>query len=621
MFGQIEPPTISGNDLLEPDTEQIKNNGDNEELSSKIDLNGHELIFLSDAGLLTQQQVIDIQRHIQAYGKLIDVRELQAIESISLNDIRRLLPYVSVNSSLSQDPKKISQSISVTTVFRSKSEEENQESLLVRYRGGAGGVSWGITAENDAGEKFRMSETALFDYQSGFIEVNFAAKKLKIIAGDYLVSAGQGLAVWNSFARPVSSDLLSLKRISEGIRPHKGRNENNFFRGIASELTPFKGLKLMSFVSYHKIDASSSRSSEEEKFIVAFPVSGYHRTESELASRKSVFTATGGTSVVYSFRRLKTGLNAVHTHLQYPVEPSGELHSVKNFEGRNTTIVSADYNLTFLNADIFGEAAITEKKEKGFTTGALISAGQNLGIGLLVFSYSPGFHSIYLNAPFVSTRGKNKKGVIITTDLKVLGRLTIQSSCMQINSMLPEYTLNTPSERTDFRVNGLYTITKTTVLRVMTLYRSSKEKKSNDALIKASGTAITSSLGMGLSNSITANTMLSLTTVARQRTFEKQTTDGFLYSIAVKRTVSKKLSFAMGISSYETESDLPLVISEASIPGTIPFSTVYGDGERFYLACSLKMKYRIKLQARMNLVKEVSASMGHTVGVHFSKTM
>jgi len=184
-----------------------------------INLNKAEASQLDDLPLLNAQQISSLLEYIAKNGKLISIFELQAVPGFDLVLINRLLPYVKVDNDVREEHFTAKQlfgkgKFMLVTRYRQQLEKSagykhsdgtgylgKPFGLFARFRYNYGTkLSYGITAEKDAGEQFfKGSNKQGFDYYSGHIFVR-EIKVLKALAlGDFKVRLGQGLIMWSGF--------------------------------------------------------------------------------------------------------------------------------------------------------------------------------------------------------------------------------------------------------------------------------------------------------------------------------------------------------------------------------------------------------------------------------------
>src|SRR5699024_5091205 len=114
-------------------------------------------------------------------------------------------------------------------------------------------LSVNITQQKDAGEI--LSGPTHFDHQSWHLALEDNGRLRMLAVGDYSLSFGQGLVLWNGSAFGKGSDVIGAEtRNGRGIHPYTSAQETNFYRGAAA--TYGKGLQLTGFYSSRKRTAS-----------------------------------------------------------------------------------------------------------------------------------------------------------------------------------------------------------------------------------------------------------------------------------------------------------------------------------------------------------------------------
>lgn len=118
--------------------------------------------------------------------------------------------------------------------------------------------------------------------------------------------AGQGLVVWKSFSMNVEGAPATVMKRPAGISPYSSSGESNFFRGGAATLDA--GVCDISvFASYNAVDArilaDGSYSSVSDD--------GYHRTDTEIARRRSMHETVAGLAASRELGNWRFGLTAI----------------------------------------------------------------------------------------------------------------------------------------------------------------------------------------------------------------------------------------------------------------------------------------------------------------------
>lgn len=199
--------------------------------------------------------------------------------------------------------------------------------------------------EKDAGE----------EKYNDFVSYSFSIKNYKFIknitAGDYLIEFGQGLILWGPYSFGKGSEAIrSVTKAPRTIRSYTSTDENQFFRGGAAaiELNPFT---ITAFYSDHNIDANVDSTTNR---ITSFPVTGYHRTGSEIAKLNIVNERTYGTIV--NLNPLPN-LNLGFSYHNITYDKALQDKDIFSPSGNNFNFYSASYSYMFNNFRLSGETA------------------------------------------------------------------------------------------------------------------------------------------------------------------------------------------------------------------------------------------------------------------------
>ncbi|HNP48260.1 MAG TPA: helix-hairpin-helix domain-containing protein, partial [Bacteroidia bacterium] len=219
----------------------------NEYSHSALNINQATLETLEQFPLLTEIQANAIIEHRNKFGKFRCVEELQVLNEFTLEDIRKILPFISVGSitpglplSLKNLVSEAEQSltlrwqrslgpqISTTETTRNYGDPTK---LFAKYKYRfADRLRLGITAEKDPGEGFFSGKQQNgFDFYSAYLQWQQKGLIQKIILGDYTVQFGQGLVMWSGFGFGKSAETILIKRSAKGTIPYTSADENNFF--------------------------------------------------------------------------------------------------------------------------------------------------------------------------------------------------------------------------------------------------------------------------------------------------------------------------------------------------------------------------------------------------------
>ncbi|MCS7037777.1 MAG: helix-hairpin-helix domain-containing protein [Saprospiraceae bacterium] len=393
-----------------------------------LDLNRVGRDELSALRLLNELQIENFLQYRDQLGPLLNVYELQAIPGWDLADIRRLLPFVGVNTGLDDR---------YGSVWRGLLRGRNE--LLVRwgrptpwnFRQAEGNADWlgmrflhtfdqrlrfGLTAEKDPGEAFfRGSNPRGFDFYSAHFWVQNAHPVVRALAlGDYSVRLGQGLILQTRFAPGKSAETTAIVRSGPRIAPYSAFGEAFFLRGGAAVLRLGRHWEATVLGSYRRRDANvreiidSTDLEPIDRFFTSLQTAGLHRTPSEIRNEGAIGEWLGGAVLARNWRSGQVALNAVHLQYDVPWRPTPAPYRLYAFQGQRLTSLSADYFWRRRNWYAFGEIARSNNGAAATLNGLLFSVDSRVTMALLHRYFDPRYQAIYA-APFAETSGANNE--------------------------------------------------------------------------------------------------------------------------------------------------------------------------------------------------------------------
>ncbi|HEV3224416.1 MAG TPA: helix-hairpin-helix domain-containing protein [Puia sp.] len=382
--------------------------------------------------ILEVLQVKNFISYRKLLGPLLSVYELQSVPGWDIGTIRKLLPYImigqneSVYSALKERWKggdeavliRAAQVIEKAKGFIKPDKPGNSyyegsaQKIFIRYTYNYKQLlAFGFTGDKDAGEPFfRSAQRYGFDFYSFHFFLRHTGVIRALAIGDFTVNMGQGLIQWQTIALTKSSQVLSIKREADFLRPYHSAGEFNFHRGLG--ITLQKGNWQSSlFISAQKISTNLvPDTTGKEDLFSSFQNSGYHRTPAEIADRNNSRQLSAGANIRYSTNRFLIGFNWVQFHFDRPFQKRNEPYNLNSLKGKSLSDFSLDYNYTIRNLHLFGELATDHGFRIAFVQGALISLGENIDMSFLYRNISPSFRSLYSDAFTENSVPNNEKG-------------------------------------------------------------------------------------------------------------------------------------------------------------------------------------------------------------------
>lgn len=397
-----------------------------------INLNYADVGLLEQLHILNAVQTANLITYRKLLGFFLSIYEIQAIPGWSLDVIRKIRPFVSVDQKteiLNSLGKRIKNGQHSLLVRETRVLEKSRgylldssvannfypgspDKLLVRYKYKFGNLlQYGFTGEKDAGEQFfKGVQKQGFDFYSA----HFFVKNLGIIKslaiGDFAVNMGQGLTQWQSLAFNKGADLINVKRQSDVLRPYNSAGEIEFNRGIGITLQK-NNWGFTGFGSYRKQDANFNVDTVNYwDYVSTLQTSGYHRTHNEVAGKGAQGQLSFGGNVSFSNTKFHIGANAVHYNFEHTITKADYLYNRYALSGKKAGNYSIEYSYTYKNLHFFGEAATDEDLDKAFVNGLLINTDSKVAMSFLYRNISRGYQALYSNAFTENTHPTNESG-------------------------------------------------------------------------------------------------------------------------------------------------------------------------------------------------------------------
>jgi competence ComEA-like helix-hairpin-helix protein len=252
-------------------------------------------------------------------------------------------------------------------------------------------LSLHITQQKDAGE--RMDGKLGFDYTSFSLALRNIMRLHEIVIGDYSLSFGQGLLLWNGFGFGKGSSVVNGPvRNGRGVHSYGSSDENHFLRGIA--FTYGKKLQTTFFLSRRNLSASVIAGDT-----VRNPsMTGLYRTPTELKRRYNTGTNLAGTHIAYNTQLGEVGLTGYYMWFNRYIEAGSSIYQYYDFHGMRLSGLSIDYRYLIHNSSFFGEIARSGNGAIALLSGMKFPVSQQTDLVFLYRNYSKSFWSFYGSA-------------------------------------------------------------------------------------------------------------------------------------------------------------------------------------------------------------------------------
>jgi hypothetical protein len=436
-----------------------------------INLNTADALSLQSLLVLKDTQINALFKHIDSYGKLKSIFELQSIAEMDLMTIRWLQPFVYVNEDDGFSDfsfRRLREEGTHDVLFRTKRTLQEQAGFIpdamtgkenflgseygtyFRYRFQyRRNIAFGLTLENDIGEPLRMGP----DFKSASLFIREARGLKQLAIGDYQVQFGQGLTCWNSMAFGKSSFSVQVKRNGQSLRPYSSVNENSFFRGVGATF----GNKFFSttlFVSRRKLDATFTNDtvlSDDSQLVSAIALGGLHRTESERANRNALTEDIYGGNAQFQRGMWKLGTVAVRRSFSDSISANTEWYAQGKFAGRNQDVMGAYVEGVFQNVSLFGEVSRSSNGAMASVFGMTSALHARVSATFLFRDFDTDFQAVYSNvlAEGNSVLPSNERGLYASLHAQLSKKISVSAYTDGVQFPWLRYQVTAPSSFSD----------------------------------------------------------------------------------------------------------------------------------------------------------------------------
>jgi hypothetical protein len=462
-------------------------------------------------------------------------------------------------------------------------------------------IEAGGLTEKDPGEK------DITDFSSGYLSLSNAEKSLRFIVGDYVVEAGQGLALWRSSGATKGSEVIAtVTKNPRGLQPYTSSDENGFLRGGAMQVR-WAPVELTLFISRKSVNANL----DDQGCISSFDASGLSRTESEKRTKVSSGERLMGINAdAWLFKGFRMGARAYTDGFDNEVALSG----INGFHGQNTSLESLDFSYASGTVGSFAELAIDHVKSTAAIGGIVLEPVPALDIALVLHSYPQRFVSLHGFGFGGSGSGlQNEKGVYASARLSVFSWLTVSTYFDQFATIGASAMSLLPTNGSEFlNVIQLQTSEQSSFqFQVKQKNQADEESlsdeftRSNAVIGRKTQTNFRASFEWSPSSVIRWKTRIENVRVGYSRAGNVVT--GYMVYQDVRLRPRTRLSIDGRVVVFDTDSYDPRIYEfESELHGTFVNPALSGKGIRMYVltryeigACEFSIKYSSTIKPGM----------------------
>lgn len=600
-----------------------------------IDLNQVNAEALESLQILSPLQIQSFFNYRAENGTLISIYELQSIPNFDLETIRLLIPFVRIGL----------QSLSFRTILQQIVSEENayliirhrrtweqrrgyrpqdpsnpstrylgdQNDLFVRGRVHHGrAFSVGFTVEKDAGEQLwwrNQQGNRGPDFTSFHFYRGNTPKWKSIALGDFRVGFGQGLVFGAGYSLGKGAETITtVRRSGFGLLPYTASTEAGFFRGAG--LTKNIGSwSFTGFVSRVRRDGrvNSGLDSQEnsEDFASSLPLAGFHRTPSELSTRRAITESNAGFNTTYQLENGKGnfGINVLHTAFDVPLIRRPNIYNSFEFSGKTNWIGSIFGNYYWKNLLFFGESARSQSGGQGTVLGMITSLNPKVDLSLLWRNYDRDFHSFYGNGFGENTRSINERGTYLGIQIKPNKQWKLNGYIDAFRFPWLKFRTYAPSDGYEWLARVAYQ-----PRRDLLIYAQVREEEKDRNVTDSGEPTLPFLLApvrrqnflLNLETKLSRNLFIRSRILTSQVSLETGRSQGYMIFQDVKYD-REKWRLTARMAFFDTDDfDSRIYSFENNVLWTFSIPAFFGQGMRYYLIGEYALTNRIKVYARFS---------------------
>lgn len=578
--------------LFELSEDPVKiNSADEREISRLFFLNDFQIKVLAD--------------YVRSTGRIISPFEIANIPGFDRETAEMLIPFISLNNkpSGSGDSLHFRQSFLANFIYKTATPvvvlPGSPWKMLARYKVLAGGFTCGFTVEKDPGEKLLSGKIPVPDFYAGYLA--FQGKNIvkNIVIGDYSARFGMGTNINTGIRRGLS--LTTPGNISgrSEIKPYTSTDENNFFRGVSTELS-IRNMNLILFLSANMIDATLNDQVDSTNFSVkSLYKTGLHTDAGTMLKKDALRETVFGATFSYNFKNLRAGIAWTKTKFSLPVIPDKNNPADKyDFTGRESSVYTLYYNSLIKRAVLYGEFSASEINRYAFVQGISFRPAGRLSINLLYRNYSAGFISLHSNGPSGSSTGNNEYGILGNFTFEAARFLFISAGGDIADYPWLKYRCSSPSltKRHELRIR--YLPSKKITVDILFNLRSQMVDSENNTGIHLQEEIVTRYLRSAMKYS--PSDYLTFVTRADYKIVDLTKSKGMLLLQDLQiRFRGFPVSIWMRYSIYNTDGyDSGIYTWENDLLNSFSIPVMYGTGNRRYIMASWKIADRAELRIK-----------------------
>jgi hypothetical protein len=408
----------------------------NDLAENPVKLNSSDQYEISRLFFLSDFQVKVLLDYTHSSGRIVSFYELVNIPGFDKETVEMMIPYITLDSRMTtaSDSAGWRNTFMINISRRSTDQDSispgSAWKMLTKYKFTAGSFSGGITTEKDPGEKFLGNRPPVPDFLSAHILYTGNGPVRRVIIGDYSARFGLGTNINSGIRAGLSITSPGYMSARDEIKAYTSTDENNFFRGVAAELS-FKNLGVSLFYSRNYSDATlGSLSDTSEKYVENFYLAGIHNTPSTLQKKDAIYEVVYGINLSCNFKNSRIGFTWSGNRFSLPLRPDkSDPADIFKFEGNENNIYTFSYNGLIKRILLYSEFSLNELRKYAFLQGLSFRPSDRLTINFLFTDYYGGFISFHGKGPGSASTTGNERNMLANFTFEAAKHLFISGGC------------------------------------------------------------------------------------------------------------------------------------------------------------------------------------------------
>lgn len=584
---------------------------------------------------LNEIQALNLQTYVTQYGPLASIYELQLIEGFNQEFIEQIEPYISfgfqsiqrftLRTLLKHAKANINigyhRQIEKQAAYNYKVDSLNTEIPSSAYLGSPDALllkftanhrdrlRYGFVAQKDAGETMlhdTINHRRGFDFYSGYVYLKDVSKWKHLVLGDYHLQLGQGLTLWTGFSMGNSTTVLPSVKRGNMVSPSGSSSEAQYLRGFAA-VRSFNRVTSLFFISYGRRDASleDADSLSEQTAISSILESGYHRTVSELQSRKTIREFVTGAHAYYRSNRWKLGCTIYHQQYNRNIILNTNDELLKTSIQRGNNFGGIDWRYTYKRLTVYGESSLQFKAGNSHLAGLSFSPDPSCSFSAIFRHYGLNYNNPYSAAFGVNSENSNERGLYLGFMSSVLRKSSLTLSVDYCRFPWLKYRVDSPSDRIEYRAQLSSPIGRnaTSIIRYSFVSSFVNSVTATDEpmhhLVENSRHSMQFQLDIKVFPWLRLNNKVYMVISGQDISASK----GYFISQDVFITpLNGRWNLSARYAMFEVEStDSRIYVYENSFPSAFSIPSISGNGCRSYLMFRMKTNKSIELGFRYSI--------------------